>query len=222
MLIKLLSLTLLTLGQSDGVANPRVAVVNVAEVSERYHRTTDLEARFDAERRKLQQERDALREKIEIARRSLQEELKPGTEAFDNRRKELAMLDAELQWFVETKNAEIEKGLASSLRSIYSDIQSAVQSIAAEKNIDLVLAADQIEQDFPETPGVARQRILLNKVVFWSPRMDITESVISRLNAGYRPPDNSQGAKPMNHQNKEARGREADERVSGAARSSDG
>ena len=93
-------------------ASTKVAVVTVGAVSEKYAKTADLEAQFDAVRRKLNQERDSMKEKIEKANRSLQEELKPGTDEFRARRKQVVVMEAELQWFVESEGQKVEKGLA--------------------------------------------------------------------------------------------------------------
>lgn len=184
---------LATLGQptSGGFGSTRVAVLNVPAVSERYLRTSDLEARFDQQRAKFNQQRDALREKIERATRSLQEEFKPGTTEFEERRKQLAVLEAELQWFVETEGQKTEEGLASSLRSIYGDIEAVVREVAEERGIDVVLASDQLPDDPPGSTRQARQQIVLQKVVYWNPRVDLTDEVVARLNAKYK----SQGSR---------------------------
>ena len=163
----------------------RVAVVNVAVVSEQYQRTKDLEAQFEAKRQLLQQQGDALRQKIEQDERSLREELKPGTSAYEARQKEMAMHQAELQYFVETEGRGVERGLAGSLRNIFSDIQVAVREVAEQKGYDVVLSYDQLPQESPDNPTAARQQILLQKVVYWSPRVDLTNAVIRHLNTKY-------------------------------------
>jgi Skp family chaperone for outer membrane proteins len=190
------ALALVPLAQDGATGSASVAVVNVAVVSEQYNRTSDLEARFAEKRRVLEQQREALQKKIELTARSLQEELKPGTEAYQARRKELAMLEAELQWFLESESRRVEQGLASSLQSIFADIQAAVQKIAEQKGIDIVLAFDRMPEETPETANQARQQILLQKVVYWSPRVDLTAEVISELNSAYRgqEPAPSQGS----------------------------
>jgi len=167
-------------------ADTKAAVVNVTGVSEKYAKTADLEAQFDAVRRKLNQERDAMKEKIEKANRSLQEELKPGTDEFRARRKQIALMEAELQWFVESEGQKVEKGLAESLRSIYADIQTVVREIAQEKGVDIVLAADQLPAETPDSANQVRQHILLQKVLFWNPSVDLTDEVITRLNTRYK------------------------------------
>ncbi len=163
-----------------------IAVVNVGAVSEKYAKTADLEAQFDAVRRKLSQERDAMKDKIEKANRSLQEELKPGTDEYRARRKQIAMMEAELQWFIESEGQRVERGLAESLRGIYGDIQTAVREVAQEKGIEVVLASDQMPAEAPESPTQVRQHIILQKVLYWSPGLDLTEEVIAKLNTRYK------------------------------------
>jgi Skp family chaperone for outer membrane proteins len=168
-------------------ASPKIAVVNVATVSEKYQKTSDLEAQFDALRKRLGQERDAMKDKLDRANRSLQEELKPGTEEYRLRKKEIAMLEAELQWFIDNEGQKVEKGLAESLRSIFDDIQSAVREVAEEQGVEIVLAADKLPGDSPDSPAQARQMILLQKVLYWKPEVDLTDAVIARLNKNYKP-----------------------------------
>ncbi len=169
------------------LASPRIAVVNVAAVSEKYQKTTDLEAQFDALRRRLGQERDAMKDKLDRANRSLQEELKPGTEEYRQRRRDIAIMEAELQWFIDNEGQKVEKGLAESLRNIFDDIQAAVREIAEEQGIEIVLAADRLPGDSPDSPAQARQMILLQKVLYWKPEVDLTEAVVARLNKNYKP-----------------------------------
>ena len=186
--IALYALTALVLGAPSQVwASPKIAVVNVPVVSERYARTADLEVQFDALRRRLGAERDTMRERIDRAKQALQEEIKPGTEEFERRRKEVAMLEAELQWFMDSEGQKVERGLASSLRSIFDDIQAVVREIAVEKGIDVVLAGDQLPAEMPESTAQVRQHILLQKVLYWSRDVDITDEVVARLNARYKP-----------------------------------
>lgn len=173
-------------GPQPARGSTTAAVVNVGAVSEKYAKTADLEAQFDAVRRKLNQERDSMKEKIEKANRLLQEELKPGTDEFRARRKQIALMEAELQWFVESEGQKVEKGLADSLRGIFGDIQSAVREVAQEKGVDIVLASDQLPADTPDSPTQVRQHILLQKVLYWTPGLDLTQDVIARLNARYK------------------------------------
>lgn len=181
-----MSVAVVALGQTAG--STRVAVVDVPAVSEQYFKTAELEAQFERRRVSLNKERDVLREKIERTGRSLQEELKPGTQEYEQRRKQFAMYEAEMQWFVESTGQRIEGKLAESLRMIYSDIQIAVRAVAEQNNIDMVLAADRLPKEPPRTTAQARQQIVLQKVLYWSPSVDLTAQVIAHLNQGHEPP----------------------------------
>lgn len=180
--------TLVSLGQAEGLATTatRVAVVNVPAVSERYLRTDDLERQFESKRVKLAQERDTLRESIDRTTRSLREEFKPGTEEYGQRAKKLVLLEAEMQWLVESQGRRIERELAASLRAIFGDIQDMIAKLADEKNIDVVLAVDVLPDETPLGTSQARQQIVLQKVLYWRPSVDLTDALVVRLNAWYK------------------------------------
>ena len=177
---------LMPIGQGDGMAPPRIAVVDLPAVSEQYQKTRDLEAHFEAVRKRLSEERDTLRDKVELTERSLKEELKPGTEEYNARRKKLAILEAELKYFMESEAQKVEADLARSLRDIFADIREIIRIVAAEKNVDIVLSADRMPDEPPESPTQVRQQILLQKVLHWSSDVDLTAQVVERLNAKYR------------------------------------
>jgi Skp family chaperone for outer membrane proteins len=179
-----LAAVVLAAGQQGGSAN--VAVVNVSTVSARYARTADLEAQFEQRRLSFNEQRSAMQQRIQRLGQSLQEELRPGTPEFEARRKELAMQEAELQWFTEAEGQRMERGLAESLRSIYADIVAAVREVADEQGVDIVLSADQLPEEPAQTTTQVRQQIVLQKVLYWKPRVDLTEPVTARVNARYR------------------------------------
>lgn len=195
----LMACVLSVAGQTSPMGTTRVAVVNVGTVSEKYLRTAELEAKFEQKRVALNAQRIALEEKIERTRRSLQEELKPGTPEFNERRKQLAMLDAELQWFMESEGQGIEFELAQSLRQIFGDIQLAVREVAKEQKIDLVLSTDQLPPETPPKTAQARQQILLQKVLYFAPQTDITDQVVARVNSIHKA-KTAPGAAPATNQ----------------------
>ena len=141
-------------GQQPTLGPAKIAVVNISAISEQYEKTRDLEAQFEEKRVQLNQQRQALRDRVERTSRSLQEELKPGTLEFAERRKQLVLLEAELQWFVESEGQKIEAGLAMALLDIYKDIQATVHEVAQQHMIDIVLAADHLPA-LAHQPGCA-------------------------------------------------------------------
>lgn len=172
-----------SVGQAGEV---RVAVVNIPQVSERYQKRIELESQFEAKRKETSQKRDELRERIDRATRSLQEELKPGTDAYRDRAKELALLRAEMDFFMESESQRIEMELANSLRLIFDDILAATKQVAEQRGIDIVLSADTLPSGQAENPTQMRQQIVLQKVLYWKPSLDMTAEVVQRLNEQYR------------------------------------
>ena len=181
-----LAAVLVAPGQQDASGSVHVAVVNIPVVSEQYLRTAELEAHFENVRRRFNEQGDEMRAKLNRINKSLQEELKPGTDEYRERSKQLVALDAELKWFVETEGQKVEAGLATSLRTIFDDILAATREIAVERGIDVVLASDEMPNETSESATQVRQQILLQKVLYWSPRVDLTQEVIARVNANYR------------------------------------
>lgn len=163
-----------------------MAVISLPDVSERYIKTSALEAKFEVRRQELNKKRDDMNDKIDKLKKSLQEELKPGTEAYDQRQKDLALQQAELQWFLDTQSKKVDAGLAEALRSIYEDIQHMVAQVAKERHLDIVLASDALPPQPPSNANQVRQQILLQKVIYWSPKVDITDTVVERLNTAYK------------------------------------
>lgn len=170
----------------------RAAVVDVPRVSEQYRKTADLEAHFEKLRADFNKERDAQQDRIKRLVRSLQEELKPGSEDYRQRAKQVAMLEAELAWYTEVQSRKIEARLKDSLLSIFNDIHQAVREVADGRGIELVLSADRLPGDAPGSAGQVRQQILFQKVLYWNPRLDITRAVVDRLNQRYQQQSNGQ------------------------------
>ena len=173
------------LGQPGPATAMKVAVVNVPVVSERYLKTSYLESQFETRRLELAGQRDALKENMDRTKRSLQEELKPGTEEYAKRVKQYAMMEAEMQWMVESQGRQVEAELANSLRLIFRDIQTAIAEVADARHIDVVLAADQLPEVSPQATSQARQQIVLQKVLYWRPGVDLTDAVVARLNTTF-------------------------------------
>lgn len=181
-----LALGLAGVGQASAAGSVRVAVVNIPQASERYQKRIDLESQFEAKRKELSAKKDDLKQKVDRSTRSLQEELKPGTEAYRDRARELAMQRAELEFFMESESQRIEVELADTLRAIFDDIVAVTRQVAEQRGIELVLSADNLPQGQAENPTQMRQQIVLQKVLYWRPEIDLTEEVVTRLNEQYK------------------------------------
>lgn len=164
----------------------RVAVVDVPTISEKYARTKELEREIESVRVQFNQERDARRAEIERLNRALEEQFKPGTPDYTERREQLVVLDAKLKSFVESEGAKLERKFNESLMSIFEDIRNAVRTVAQAQGIDVVMAADRPPEVLPDSAAVLRNQLLLQKVLYFHPRVDITQEVIQQVNESYQ------------------------------------
>jgi Skp family chaperone for outer membrane proteins len=185
-MIALLGLMMsLAIPAQTGAAEPKVAVVNVPLVSDGYERTGDLEQEFEVLRVRFNEERNRRAEEINKKRQQVTEQFKPGTEDFLKRQEEIMTLEARLKFFEQSEGAKLEMEIASSLRKLFEDIKRMVSIVATERGFDVVLAAEQLPPEVPDA-NVLKNQILMQKVLYYSPRVDLTSEVASRLNSEYQ------------------------------------
>ena len=95
------------------------------------------------------------------------------------------MLEARLKFFEQSQGVKLEIAIASSLRTLFEDIKRMVSIVAIEKGIDVVLAAEQLPAQIPDANALKNQ-ILMQKVLYFNPRVDLTSEVSARLNSEYQ------------------------------------
>lgn len=178
----MMSLVLPAQGSS---AEVKVAVVNVPAVSDAYLRTDDLEQDFEALRVRFNEERTRRAEEIRNKREQLDAQFKPGTEDYAKRQEEIMILETRLKSYEQSEGAKLEREIAASLRKLFDDIKRMVSVVASEKGYDVVLAAEQLPAEIPDA-NVLKNQILMQKVLYFSPRVDLTAEVTSRLNSEYQ------------------------------------
>jgi Skp family chaperone for outer membrane proteins len=170
---------------ADGEDNsgPKVGVVKVAQVFEGYQMTRDLENRFDGRRRAIGDEAENRRKAMDNQRAAL-EAFDPASRDYAERREGLRRAAFEYKVWLEMEEQRLKEEHMAWLRMIYEDVCGAVAKAAQARGIDLVLTCDELSQDIPDSVAL-RQEILLKKVLYFSGRIDLTESVLRRLNEGY-------------------------------------
>lgn len=166
-------------------APPKVAVVDVPLVSDAYARTGDLEQEFEVLRLKFNEERKRRGEEILKKREQVAAQFKPGTEDFLKRQEEIMMLEARLKFFEQSEGVKLEIAITTSLRTLFEDIKRMISIVATEKGFDVVLAAEQLPAQIPDANALKNQ-ILMQKVLYFNPRVDLTSEVSARLNSEYQ------------------------------------
>jgi len=171
----------LSLAQAeDGV---RVGVIDVAKVFGDYQMTSDLESVFDGEQKKVGEQRDARRKDLETQRKAL-EAFVPGTPDHKERYEQMVRADVEFQVWLGMQDRFLKDEHMRRLRQIYEDVRLAVKAVADKRGLELVLTFDQLTTEAPDSVAL-RQQILLQKVIYFSDRIDVTTEVLQTVNESY-------------------------------------
>jgi Skp family chaperone for outer membrane proteins len=176
-----------TLALADG---PKIGVINLSVAFDKYRLTKDLEAKFDERRRELANEADRRKAEIDVKREALAS-FKPDTADYKERRDQITELEVRFQVWAGTKDQQLKDSHKEWLLRIYTDIRAAVQKVAQEQGIDLVLTYEDVTEEAPDSKAL-RQQLLLEKVIYFDTRLDLTESVLNEVNSSYGGPDTIQ------------------------------
>ncbi|MFH1108271.1 MAG: OmpH family outer membrane protein [Planctomycetota bacterium] len=160
-----------------------VAVVDLASIFEKYLMTKDLERLFDDRRREAAAEAESKRAAIEAKRKNLLA-LKEESKEFAELEQEITRLEVEYEVWASLQEKMLKADHKRWLLRIYKNVKEAVAEIAARDGVDLVLTYDQLTEDAPDSVAL-RQQILLQKIIYFNDRIDLTQAVLTRLNEKY-------------------------------------
>lgn len=161
-----------------------IAVLDVARIFEQYQMTRDLERLFEEQRRALTAEADKRRESMDQMRRALAA-FDPASEDFARREQELVRAEVDFQVWSTYEERKLKTDHKNWLMHIYRNTRGVVADVAKSRGFDLVITYDRLADDAPDSTTL-RQQILLQKVIYHSDRVDITEEVLNKLNSAYQ------------------------------------
>lgn len=169
-------------------ASPRVAICNPARIFNEIQETKDHIAKMENDRRVLQQTAEEKRLKIRDAQ-NLRDQLRSDSPQYAERNNELMALQIEAQTWSQLQELNLQREQKLKMRELFDKITLAVQEVATQRGIDLVIAEvrpiwpDNIDQLNPD-----QVRILINQrnVLFSVPNVDVSDEVIAAMDAKYK------------------------------------
>jgi Skp family chaperone for outer membrane proteins len=164
-----------------------IAVIDLGKVFDGYALTHDLESKFEQQQRTLQTEAEKKRSEILLRREALAS-FKPGTPDYKARRKELTQLQFEFDVWAGMQEQELREAHKQWMLRIYRNIHRAVETLSRERNISVVLTYQAVTDEAPDSKTL-RQQLLLEKVFYFKERLDLTQSVLERVNKEYQGPE---------------------------------
>ncbi|HMN96177.1 MAG TPA: OmpH family outer membrane protein [Phycisphaerales bacterium] len=179
---------LLLAGAAAALSVGRPAVVATVDL-EKVYAALDEQAAADAsvEALALTMNRDAesRRESIERLRGEL-EAFRPGSAAHKETLKRLELELLNYNVMVDFNRQRIEARRAEFIRNIYASIKQTLRSMSEERSIDIVFLDDSIPQIEPADAQRTMQQISARRMLYSSPKLDLSDELIGRMNAEFR------------------------------------
>ncbi len=181
----MLSLLLLApAARSQGnTRNLRIAVVNLAEIFERYYKKAELDASLRAERsKKLEviqekaKELDKLKEEVQL--------FDLGTDARKRTEERLFQKRVEFEVYKKMSQSEFANVQRQYTTTLLEEIRGKIADYAAKNGIDLVLKQEDAELN-RGTIEMIQLEIKTRQVLYASHALDITEDILKDMNAGH-------------------------------------
>ncbi|MEM1209628.1 MAG: OmpH family outer membrane protein [Planctomycetota bacterium] len=168
-------------GQAGQAAPTAVGVVDVEEVFQGLKAQTEFEAEIQRKREELGVEAQSR----QAAAKGMQDDLDmltAGTPAYEVKQTELERAAIDLDVWQRYEQLKLARQAKSQIEKLYRDVIDAVDRIATESGYDVVL----LEQDRDAIDAENIQQLLgqigTRKVLFAADRIDLTDTVIRRMN----------------------------------------
>jgi Skp family chaperone for outer membrane proteins len=163
----------------------KLGIVNLKECfdKERIRHVKILEEEINAKREELQKDLENREKEVKAILRKIPE-LDPNSDLYQEYRRQLVLMNAEMKAKKEVGTAELKEMVRKFRADVYDEVLLAVRQVSVERKLDLVLKADAPPtEDEIEDRGSVEMRLLTRTVLFHADSIDITDDVVKRMNA---------------------------------------
>ncbi len=169
--------------QTAATPPTRIAVVDIEKVFNDFQQTEDLNDQFEQRRKEMAAEAEKRRQAINQKKLEL-EAFAPDSPDYLPRNKELLRLQIEANVYEQMVKADLLRERKVWMELTYKQISDAIARLAKQRGYDLVLTYEELDTDVPDEAAL-RQQIMLRKVIYADPRVDLTDPVLEELNREY-------------------------------------
>ncbi len=160
----------------------KVGVVNLKRIFNDYKKKKDREVELQKERNELQSELDKKEKELKKLEKEMEilegEEKLKKKEEFDEKRKDYTA-------FYSYNNKELQKKQVELWNTMFNEIVEEVEDFGEKGEYDLILKTDP-DPIRGESLEEIQLRVDIKKVLFHSPKVDLTEPIIKALNDRYK------------------------------------
>jgi Skp family chaperone for outer membrane proteins len=183
-----LLLTAFILARPAAAQDTKVGVANLSRIIQSMQEAQDKNKTKADELRRLDEEQKAKAQALENLKKE-RENFKKGSPEYNERSEQLLQKSIEFQSWNELKKVDLGRRQKDEIKAFYDKINAAIQQIATEKKMDLVIADFSVEipNDLDAVnPDQLQQLIRQKQVLYTAKGVDISDDVINRLNAQYK------------------------------------
>lgn len=166
-------------------AQTSVAVIDMTIIFEKSQMPRDLERIFGQAKIAIETEANDRKNKMDL----LQKELDSGAFAkdspdFQDRLLRLEVSKVENEFWLRQQDRLLGQDRKKYFEEIYRQVSTASQDVAQSQGVDIILAVTPVDFDVPDAAVLINQ-ILQKKVVYATPRVNLTALVIERFDNEY-------------------------------------
>ncbi len=167
------------------------AVVDVVKVFNEYQRQRDLTEEMKRTQDRLEKENQRRRDQIDSAQATL-DAMHPDDPTYAEKMRQLLQQQIDYKNWFDVNQAAMAREVGIWTTRIYREVTTSVGEVAQSQGVALVMFRDEFEPSGLD-PEVIRDQIRSRKVLYAADTIDLTQTVLDRLNNQYR----SQPQKPM-------------------------
>jgi len=159
----------------------RIGVCDIKELLENYQRAKDMMDGLQKRKSQLEMEANKRKESIDRIEAEL-EQLKKGGPEYEKRFSELQRQVIDGRVWSEFEKTVLLREHHSLTRMLYDDITNMIAQVSKEQGISVVM---YFERKIPETKASPELGQVMEgrKILYFDPQLDMTETVLKRLNA---------------------------------------
>lgn len=162
----------------------RVAVCDVVQVFNSYTRAKDLTTTLNDKRQEVKAEADKRTSVIESIQLELQG-LLPGSKEYERKFNDVQRMAIERKAWLQYQEALVMRDHHRLTKEMYEQIIEMISQVARERGIQIVLYRMRSELESKETRELLQQ-IERRRVLYAADGIDMTETVLNRLDEKYR------------------------------------
>jgi Skp family chaperone for outer membrane proteins len=175
-----------SLARADASPPPKIAVANTARIFNDMQETKDLKQQLEARHTEVSNEESDRKAKIQQMEDNIKE-LRPDNPQYQKSLEDLDKAMAEFEAWGKVVQLEAERDQKHTMVMLFDKIQATVTQVAKDDQIDIVIADQGPEIGNTEGMTFDQLRALINQkdVLYTSKRADISDEVLTRLDAQY-------------------------------------